>query len=830
MGSLHMRKTRFSVTYRVITSLVAASFLMTVVMPPRVSYAQSILNLPPAGMMVSISPEFVPPLLRGVKVHQNNPFRFDFILDQGATELTQESLKQESGRLIKYFLASLTIPEEDLWVNLSPYEKNRIIPQEFGFTGMGRDLLAQDYVLKQLMASLSYPDSGLGKRFWDMVHKKTYELYGDTTIPINTFNKVWIIPEKAVVYEKGNTAFVVESHLKVLLEEDYLAMQKNINKPDADGQISSQESIKEINNISSQIARDILLPAIEKEVNEGKNFASLRQIYYSLILASWYKRKLMVGRARELSLLSKIYVDQKKVVGVDVKDKGIKDKIYSQYIEAFRDGVYNMIREDYDEYMERVIPRKYFSGGVSAIGMTGDVLEVYPMTETDLSEIERDMRSPVQVDVAILTNPSNNSEGGVSEETFVPLITSFQEVGFGKEHEEKIPRILLSLERTVDPTKAMGNFIKTGAVEAFKSLETALEKVMVLQDGISTFASLARTIDPKANAISFIPLITELREAGISGLHLVPILIRLARSADPKANAESFVPLINDLKEKGILPYGIQKIVLSFAEIGDPISVEHFIKTEASQVFAGLASSLKQKKGIENIFYFLTGTPDPKANAESLQKAIKPLEEIGLDGYQIGDILISFAKAVDPKAIAENFVNPEIVLAFKSLVTTLKETKVDRSKITSIVISLTRKGEPGENAGAFVQLVDSLKGIELDQARKGFILTSLADATDPKVNAESFSQLVLNLERLGWSKKEIGENLYFLSRVADPKTSAENGTAGAFQSINAKLQERGLTEQMIGQIVGSLTRLDDPKAGAEELLEDKTTDRFIDFL
>jgi hypothetical protein len=56
-------------------------------------------------------------------------------------------LLQQGGRsrtkLIKYFLASLTIPEKDLWVNLSPYEKDRIIPQSFGLTEMGRDLLSR---------------------------------------------------------------------------------------------------------------------------------------------------------------------------------------------------------------------------------------------------------------------------------------------------------------------------------------------------------------------------------------------------------------------------------------------------------------------------------------------------------------------------------------------------------------------------------------------------------------------------------------------------------------------------------------------------------------
>ena len=72
--------------------------------------------------------------------------------------------KQEVTKLIKYFLASLTIPESDLWVNLSPYEKNRIIPQSFGLTEMGRDLLAEDYMLKQITASLIYPEDEIGKR------------------------------------------------------------------------------------------------------------------------------------------------------------------------------------------------------------------------------------------------------------------------------------------------------------------------------------------------------------------------------------------------------------------------------------------------------------------------------------------------------------------------------------------------------------------------------------------------------------------------------------------------------------------------------------------
>src|SRR5208283_5492234 len=165
-------------------------------------------RLPAPGVMVHLSPEFNPPILKGIKVHPDNPFHFDFILDKGDSELNNDQIKNESSKLIKYFLASLTIPEKDLWVNLSPYEKDRIIPNSFGLTEMGRDLLSEDYLLKQITASLIYPETQLGKKLWQKVHAQAQTKYGTTNVPINTFNKVWIVPEKAVVYEnaKAGTA------------------------------------------------------------------------------------------------------------------------------------------------------------------------------------------------------------------------------------------------------------------------------------------------------------------------------------------------------------------------------------------------------------------------------------------------------------------------------------------------------------------------------------------------------------------------------------------------------------------------------------------------
>ena len=376
--------------------IVLIAFLANMLGPVPLAQAQASpaisgdFRLPAPGVMVHLSPEFNPPILKGIKVYPDNPFRFDFILDKGDSLLGQDQLKDESSKLIKYFLASLTIPEKDLWVNLSPYEKDRIIPNSFGLTEMGRDLLAEDYMLKQITASLIYPEGEVGKKFWKRIYEEAVKKFGTTNIPVNTFNKVWIVPEKAMVYEnaKAGTAYVVESKLKVMLEQDYLALSHNVipAPTGAWGQAKagphaghSQElgiqNKSDINALGSQIVREIVIPELTKEVNEDKNFVRLRQVYNSLILATWYKKKI------KDSILSQVYADKRKVAGMGYGssvivnkvslrraegDAAISDteRIYQRYLQAFKKGVYNYIKEEQDPLTQQVIPRKYFSGGM----------------------------------------------------------------------------------------------------------------------------------------------------------------------------------------------------------------------------------------------------------------------------------------------------------------------------------------------------------------------------------------------------------------------------------------------------------------------------------
>ena len=344
---------------RFVASLVCLTFLFSNLQyvhaqaSPATGGDFSVNQLPVPGTMVSASAPFAPLSLKGIVVNPQKPLEFQFIVDTGKGPQDVAGIKEEANRLVKYFLAGLTIPEGDLWVNLSPYEKERITTRSLGLTELGRDLLAQDYILKQLTASLIYPEKDLGREFWSKVYAKAQQQFGTTDIPVNTFNKVWILPNQAQVFENGAAAYVTRSTLKVMLDEDYLALQKHA---DVGTQLNASANTQEINNLGSQIVRQIVLPEIEKEVNTGKNFAPIRQIYQALILAKWYKETIQNG------LLDAVYTNKMKTAGVNLADPAVKAQIYNRYLQAYKKGVFNYIKEDATSGGQS-IPRKYFSGG-----------------------------------------------------------------------------------------------------------------------------------------------------------------------------------------------------------------------------------------------------------------------------------------------------------------------------------------------------------------------------------------------------------------------------------------------------------------------------------
>jgi hypothetical protein len=97
------------------------------------------LQLPEPSAMIKLSTPCSYPGLVGLKLDPKNPLNIQFLVNPSDKKTVT---KEEAATLIRYFLAGLAINEDDLWVNLSPYEADQMIPEYLAITDLGRDMLA----------------------------------------------------------------------------------------------------------------------------------------------------------------------------------------------------------------------------------------------------------------------------------------------------------------------------------------------------------------------------------------------------------------------------------------------------------------------------------------------------------------------------------------------------------------------------------------------------------------------------------------------------------------------------------------------------------------
>ncbi len=164
--------------------------------------------------------------------------------------------------------------------------------------------------------------------------------------------------------------------------------------------------------LSKQVIREVVIPEIEKEVNQGQNFAPLRQMFYAMILASWYKLAL------KDALLNQVYSNKGKTSGVLSDDPAVKEKIYDQYLQAYKKGVFNYIKDDMDAVSQQPMPRKYFSGG-EVFPVLREIERVTTTTPRERAGMQSGVLSVVMVRIARAIFPNGKAiekQPGVSEE------------------------------------------------------------------------------------------------------------------------------------------------------------------------------------------------------------------------------------------------------------------------------------------------------------------------------------------------------------------------------------------------------------------------------
>lgn len=269
---------------------------------------------------------------------------FQLILDKGDSKhASGEQLNAVSRELFEYFRIGLALPNSMFWVNLRPDSPDHIIDPCLEKTDLGRILLEADLQLKKDLARFTHPDTAEGRQYWNKLYAKAGSIFGFEDLEIPAVTRPWIVPGEIIIRESGRGAFVYKATLKVMLEQDYLRDTSLYN--------FSDPRHEAINEYSSQLIRDLIIPRLTREVNSSKRYAALRQVYYSLILAQWFKRR-----------STQDTFDNKDLRGLASKHAWSKDDYYQAYCRSVQQGEYS--KAERVNSPAGVTIRQYFSGGM----------------------------------------------------------------------------------------------------------------------------------------------------------------------------------------------------------------------------------------------------------------------------------------------------------------------------------------------------------------------------------------------------------------------------------------------------------------------------------
>ena len=297
--------------------------------------------------------------------------------DDSRAEL--QDLTSTTQDLMKYFYIGLTLPNDTFWVNLRPDSPDNIIDQDLAKTDLGKILLEADLQLKKDTAQFTSPQSIEGKEYWSKLYKKAGELFGSDQITIPTLTRPWIVPGEIIVRESTDSAYIYKATLKVMLEEDYLKTQVSSLRTPAGGEAISKDysfndpRLKELNKYSTELIKELIIPKLTKEINSSKRYASLRQVYYSLIMAQWFKARFnkqspVTGHRSPVNPSNPItqvtdLIDSRNLSNLISKQSWSKDTYFQAYKKSFAQGEYNLKEQVYGATGQTM--RSYVSGGMT---------------------------------------------------------------------------------------------------------------------------------------------------------------------------------------------------------------------------------------------------------------------------------------------------------------------------------------------------------------------------------------------------------------------------------------------------------------------------------
>jgi hypothetical protein len=365
------------------------------------------------------SAAFRPPHLRYISYDKFKQ-SFKIILNKGDNNKAQAVEFGDSVRQpLEFFYIGLAIPNENFWVNLRPDSADRIIDDYLAETDVGKIMLEADLELKKDLARATFPATPEGKEYWEKIYNKIKQIYGYASgnVPVSINTRIWIIPGEVVICQDQNSAYIYKAGLNVSTEAAYLSNKQ--------GNQSQNEPERIINQYSSELIQELILPKISKEVNTGKKYASLRQVYYSLILAQWFKNRFYGAGG-----LYPYLIDRNNLTGLTSNKRWSKNTYFKEYQKSIREKEYDLQVRVFDLFGRSI--RTYSTGGVDFSGVFPGMITAQskvissnsffpPLTEqTQAADIQRGTLQEPYLGRVSLAAPAQ--EAVTAEQQLFPVI------------------------------------------------------------------------------------------------------------------------------------------------------------------------------------------------------------------------------------------------------------------------------------------------------------------------------------------------------------------------------------------------------------------------
>ena len=216
--------------------------------------------------------------------------------------------KTNDGNLNAFF-TGLTLSNSKFWVNLNPWESDRIIDSDLKKTDVGKVMLLADLQMKKDFSKYENPcNSTIGKEYWSRLETKSGQLlstlqkkYPDysidsTHVSFSPVTRHWIIPDTVNLYQSVNEIFVVNATLTI--KSDPVSDHSSYQTDNLDSIFVSQSLKSDLNEAAKEYGRyametedQLIRPLVIQDINNRSGYAELRQIFISIALAQAYKKE-----------------------------------------------------------------------------------------------------------------------------------------------------------------------------------------------------------------------------------------------------------------------------------------------------------------------------------------------------------------------------------------------------------------------------------------------------------------------------------------------------------------------------------------------------------